>query len=213
MNCLLLQNAEQQGPEHATKLAWVVKPALRGRYGLAAELPAAVAEALAASVKPPKQKKQLKLGTWAVYLYLCARRRSCIFRCCVVAACGAAAPASPQAWQPSTHLTARPGQGPLCFPADAPKGLGTKLPGKKEGKKAAEGAGGCDWAAQVRSARMLGVKHTHVPTSTCHCCLSGWYCVLLPATHTCDLLALLPRAASLYRRRRCSWRGLRCQGA
>ncbi|PSC69056.1 DDT domain-containing protein [Micractinium conductrix] len=93
----IIENAEQQGPEHATKLAWVVKPALRGRYGLAAELPAAVAEALAASVKPPKQKKQLKL--------------------------------------------------------DAPKGLGTKLPGKKEGKKAAEGADGGAAAGEGSAAK------------------------------------------------------------
>ncbi|KAL4457501.1 hypothetical protein ABPG75_012366 [Micractinium tetrahymenae] len=80
----IIQNAEQQGPEHATKQVWVVKPELQRRFGLPAELPADIEEKLRASVKPPKKpKKQL----------------------------------------------------------DAPKGLGTKLPAKKEGtgKKAAAG--------------------------------------------------------------------------
>lgn len=55
-----MQNAEQQGPEHATKHVWVVKPALRERFGLPADLPAEIQEQLAASVKPPKKsKKQL----------------------------------------------------------------------------------------------------------------------------------------------------------
>jgi len=55
-----LQNAEQQGPEHATKHVWVVKPALRERFGLPTELPSEVQEKLAASVKAPKQKKAAK---------------------------------------------------------------------------------------------------------------------------------------------------------
>ncbi|KAL4440713.1 hypothetical protein ABPG77_000422 [Micractinium sp. CCAP 211/92] len=81
----IIENAEQQGPEHATKLAWVVRQQLRQRFGLPDELPAELEEQLEASIKPPKKpKRQL----------------------------------------------------------DAPKGLGTKLPAKKEGagkKAAAEG--------------------------------------------------------------------------
>ena len=70
------QNAEQQGPQRASKLAWVVRPELRQQFRLPEELPADIQETLAASVKAPK-------------------------------------------------------------PEGAPKGLGTKLPAKKEGKKKA----------------------------------------------------------------------------
>jgi hypothetical protein len=51
-----MQNAEQQGPEHATKQVWVVRPELREQYGLPAEVPADVQEKVAASVKAPKKK-------------------------------------------------------------------------------------------------------------------------------------------------------------
>ena len=62
----LLQNAEQQGPDHATKQAWVVRPELRQRFGLPEELPEEVQAKLAASVKAPKRK--LGERAWAVLL-------------------------------------------------------------------------------------------------------------------------------------------------
>ena len=69
----LLQNAEQHGPEHATKQAWVVKPELRERFGLPFELPEGVQAKLAASVKAPKLKLGERLGSSFWYRLLPCR--------------------------------------------------------------------------------------------------------------------------------------------
>ena len=69
---LLPQNAEQQGPEHATKLAWVVKSELRERFGLPSELPEDVQAKLVASVKAPKRKLGEPLGSTFRHRWLAA---------------------------------------------------------------------------------------------------------------------------------------------
>ncbi|PRW55979.1 DDT domain-containing isoform A [Chlorella sorokiniana] len=62
LRIFIIGNAEQQGPEHATKQVWVVKPELRQRYSLAEEIPEDIQAALAASVKAPKRKLEAPKG-------------------------------------------------------------------------------------------------------------------------------------------------------
>ena len=60
--CSLWLNAEQQGPDHATKHVWVLCPELRQRFGLPDELPEELQQKLAASVKLPKKKPGAQPG-------------------------------------------------------------------------------------------------------------------------------------------------------
>lgn len=125
----------------------MVKAELRQRYGLAEELPAELAAQLAASVKAPKRKlggfaDRCAVGLEAVAGWLQAegewQRRELV-----------AGPACYCAALPRLPARIIPIPPLICLLTDAPKGLGTKLPAKKEKKAAAKegGAGGASPAA------------------------------------------------------------------
>lgn len=57
LRAYLLENARQEGPEHAAKAVWVVKPELTQRFGLPTEVPEDIQAVLAASVKAPKKQR------------------------------------------------------------------------------------------------------------------------------------------------------------
>ena len=63
LRTFLLENAQQEGPEHATKLVWVVRQELRQRYSLPEAVPPQIHQQLEASVRVPKAKGSGKGGS------------------------------------------------------------------------------------------------------------------------------------------------------